>query len=644
MSYCLTSNCPKPANPPHTNYCQNCGSKLLLKDRYQAIKPIGAGGMGKTFLAKDTHRLNTDCLIKQLSPSPHIQNNPETMAKATRLFKREARQLFHLGNHPQIPTMLAFFEENRQLYLVQELIEGQDLSQQSNFTYNPEQIELFLTDLLPVLQFIHENNVIHRDIKPANILRRTSLQKTSTLSRGDLILIDFGICKEISPNNLTNTGSFVGTEGYAPIEQLRGGKAYPASDLYSLGVTCIQLLTGHSLEELYDPMQGRWNWQDYLNKKGEKISHHLTKILEKMLQDSLKERYQEAAEILNDLHNIPAPIRVTGTQPAFSKNTSQKTSPHFINKNLKTSPTWQCLQILTGHSNEVNAIVISPQSYILASASWDQTVKIWNFKTGQLLHTLRGHQGYVNCLAISSDGYTLASGSWDRTIKLWHTGTGKLIHTLKGHSNYIHSLAITPNNQHLISSSRDKTIKIWELNTGTPLYSLNTAGCVRSLDISSDGTLLATGSDDRTLKLWQISSGLPSLTDTLTEHTNWVRSVAFSPNRQLVASGSWDTKISLCLVQPGGKAKSIATLSGHTCYIYSIRFSSDSQMLASGSKDGTIKLWDLQHPRCVHTLSGHSGPVYAVAFCGRKIPMLASAGDDGSIRIWGVAPVSSVKT
>lgn len=590
--------------------------------------------MGKTFLAKDTHRLDTDCLIKQLSPSLPIQNNPEAMAKATRLFKREARQLFHLGNHPQIPTMLAFFEENRQLYLVQELIEGQDLSQQLTGAYNPEQIYLFLTDLLPVLQFIHENNVIHRDIKPANILRRNFFKKNTPLSRGDLILIDFGICKEITPNNSTKTGSFVGTEGYAPIEQLRGGKAYPASDLYSLGVTSIQLLTGNSLTELYDPMQGQWNWQDYFNKKGEKISPNLAKILNKMLKDSLKERYQQAAEIINDLQNLPTLIKVAGTQPALNKKTNQKTSPNFINKNPTISRTWQCQQILTGHSNEVNAIVISPHAYILASASWDQTVKIWNFRTGQLIHTLRGHQGYVNCLAISSDGYTLASGSWDRTIKLWHTGTGKLIHTLKGHTNYIHSLAITPNNQHLISSSRDKTIKIWELNTGTLLYSFNTPGCVRSLDISSDGTLLATGSDDRTLKLWQISSGWLSLTDSLTNHTNWVRSVAFSPNRQLVASGSWDTVISLCQLNPAGKAKSIAALSGHTCYIYSVCFSSDSQMLASGSKDGTIKLWDLQHPQCLHTLIGHSGPVYAVAFSGIKTPILASGGDDGSIRIW----------
>lgn len=635
MSYCLHPTCPKATNPPGTKYCQNCGSKLVLKDRYQAIKPIGIGGMGKTFMAKDTHRLNTDCLIKQLSPSPHIQNNPEAMAKATRLFKREARQLFHLGNHPQIPTMLAFFEENRQLYLVQELIQGQDLSQQLNHPYNPEQIHLFLTDILPVLQFIHENNVIHRDIKPANILLRNSSKNTSTFPRGDLVLIDFGICKEITPNNLTKTGSFVGTEGYAPIEQLRGGKAYPASDLYSLGVTCIQLLTANSLSELYDPMQGQWIWQDHLNKKGEKISHNLVKILDKMLKDSLKERYQEAAEIINDLKNTPVLVTTGGPQPTFPKKTTQKTSPHFINKNPKTSRSWQCLQTLTGHSNEINAIVISPQSYILASASWDQSIKIWNLKTGQLIHSLRGHQGYVNCLAITSDGYTLASGSWDRTIKLWHTGTGKLIHTLKGHSNYIHSLAITPNNQYLISSSRDKTIKIWELNTGTPLYTLKTPGCVRSLDISSDGTLLAAGSDDRTLQLWQISSGLPYLTENLTNHTNWVRSVAFSPNRELLASGSWDTNISLYKLQSGGKAAYLTTLSGHTSYIYSTSFSFDSKMLASGSKDGTIKLWDIQHPQCMQTLRGHSGPVYAVAFCGLQSPLLASGGDDCSIKIWG---------
>jgi serine/threonine protein kinase len=217
MIYCLNPNCQKPQNLDGTKFCLTCGSQLLLKNQYQAIQPIGEGGFGRTFLAFDAHRLNARCVIKQFFPLLEIQGNSQAMAKATELFEQEARQLLQLGEqHPQIPTLFAYFEQDRRLYLVQQFIAGQDLSQElaQQGAFSEEQIRELLHDLLPVLHFVHQQQVIHRDIKPTNILRRKI--------DGKLVLIDFGVAKVLTVGTgLTRTGTKAGTEGYAAIEQMR---------------------------------------------------------------------------------------------------------------------------------------------------------------------------------------------------------------------------------------------------------------------------------------------------------------------------------------------------------------------------------------------------------------------------------------
>lgn len=634
MSYCLNPACLKSQNPDSASFCLNCGSLLLLKERYKAIEPIGAGSFGRTFLAEDAHRLGGLCVIKQLLPQPHIQNNAELMAKAIKLFKREARQLFHLGHHPQIPSLLAFFEQNRLLYLVQELIDGHDLSQElgksnHNSSDNEQQSRHLLKELLPVLQFVHEHQVIHRDIKPMNILRRHN---------GELVLIDFGVAKQLAGNGISQAGSRVGTEGYAPIEQIRGGKAYPASDLYSLGVTCIQLLTQGSLDELYDAMEGRWVWREFLTAKGINITPELGEILDKMLKDGVNERYQSAAEVLKDLNKIPA---IRNRQPVGSgclpaAKIAVKSTTTIKNPKSKSVPIWRCVQTLIGHTKEVNSIALSPQAYVLVSGSWDHTIKVWNLNTGTVIHNLRGHFGHVSSVAISPDGYILVSGSWDRTIKVWNLGSGKLLHTLKGHCNYVNSVAISPDAQTLVSSSWDKTIKVWQLNTGQLIETLAGSDCIRTLAISPNGKLLAGGSDDRLVKLWELGAGgRPDSSNvcTLAGHLNCVRSVAFSPDGKHLASGSWDNTIELWQVHRQPAAKPLRTLAGHSSYVYSVAFSQDSKMLASGSRDGTIKLWQMDTGDPAHTLIGHSGPVYSVAFS-PDCQTLVSGSDDATIKIW----------
>jgi len=311
MSQCLNPTCLH-QNPQGTNFCENCGSKILLDDRYRPIKFLGEGGFGRTFQAIDEKRLNTPCVIKQFLPQ---QVGSAALAKATELFQQEAQRLQELGKHPQIPDLEAFFPQDGRLYLVQDFIDGQNLLEEfeNQGRLKEPQIRIILTELLPVLQFIHDNQVIHRDIKPENIIRSKN---------GQLFLIDFGVSKETSGSILTRVGTVTGTPGYAPPEQFRG-MVYHSSDLYSLAVTCVRLLTGHFQEadgadKLFDTRKMQWQWQKYVS-----LSQELTTVLETMLQDIPTRRYDSAAEVLAALANQKTIVIPTSQTQTFQNPLKQ---------------------------------------------------------------------------------------------------------------------------------------------------------------------------------------------------------------------------------------------------------------------------------------------------------------------------------
>lgn len=323
MSLCLNPDCLHNNNSTD-RFCQKCRFQLLLKDRYRAIKLIGQGGFGKTFQAIDEDKPSKPyCVIKQFFPSAQGTN---TIKKAAELFKEEAISLDNLGQHPQIPSLYAYFTGNdgRQ-YLVQEYIEGQNLEQelQNQGVFNEEKIKHLLLEILPTLDFIHAKRVIHRDIKPANIIRRRSDNK--------LILVDFGASKFVSIANLSLTGTVIGSAGYVAPEQ-SNGKAVNASDLYSLGVTCIYLLTGISPFELFDISEHKWVWRQHLINNS--VSNKLGEILDKLIEFGTKKRYQSAGEVLQELAVkldlvIPAkPLSQTTIQetvlPVFQPATSEE--------------------------------------------------------------------------------------------------------------------------------------------------------------------------------------------------------------------------------------------------------------------------------------------------------------------------------
>ena len=634
----------------------------MLRNRYRPVKLIGGGGFGKTYLAEDVDKLNEKCVIKQFAPQ--VQGTG-SLQKAIELFEQEAIRLQHLGEQPQIPALLAYFEQDSRLYLVQQYIEGQNLlaELQQQGVFSEQKIRELLLDLLNILEEVHKQKVIHRDIKPENIIRR---------SDGRLVLIDFGASKQLTARVTNRPGTTIGSFGYAPLEQMQGGEAYPASDLYSLGATCFHLLSGIPPWELWMRQGYGWvaNWRQYLQQS---ICPQLGHILDKLLQQDYHLRYQSAAEVLQQLNQLPRSQAKIRAQPVTLKQNNKRRKSlllggaiallglglglvgtqiyNYVRYRLfPTNPTLTVTRLpdnlllertFTGHSSWVSSVTFSPDGNTLASGSWDNSIKLWNPATGEEIRTLIGHSDSVLSVVISPNGKTLASGSRDNTIRLWNPATGEQILTLQGGSNLVRSIAISPDGKILASGSLNNTIQLWNLATGEKIRTLvehssrfnsllalvNTA---YSVSFSPDGKTLASGSYDNTIKLWNLATG--EEIRTLQGHSSPVYSVAISPDGKTLVSGSADNTVKLWNLATG---EEIRTFKGHSDEVNSVAISPDGKSIASGSRDKTIKLWNLATGKLIRTLFGHSESVRSVAFSpdGRT---LASGSDDTTIKIWRV--------
>ncbi len=277
-----------------TELGQLCGQEQLFRDRYEVLRMLGRGGFGVTFLAKDVSLPGEPlCVIKQLCPK---FSEPAALEIARKRFEREAKTLGKLGSHSQIPMLLNYFVANGEFYLVQEYVHGATLARlvRRHGCIPEAAAKRFLLEMLPLLQYIHDQQVIHRDIKPQNIIR--------CKEDGRLVLIDFGAVKEeivqASDTSMKMpTTQFIGTVGFAPPEQITLRPVF-GSDIYALGVTCLYLLTGKGpLDFDADRQTGELLWKNSVQ-----LSQPFAKILGKMLKISLHERYKSAGAILRSLN------------------------------------------------------------------------------------------------------------------------------------------------------------------------------------------------------------------------------------------------------------------------------------------------------------------------------------------------------
>ena len=269
-----------------------------IQGRYYVVRQLGRGGVGVTFLAQDRQCFDSPCVVKQLKPKTA---NSQTLAVARRLFNREAEIMNRLGHCDRIPRLLAYFEQDNEFFLVQELIEGHDLSEEilPGKPWSLASTLTLLQDTLEVLVLVHQHSVIHRDIKPSNLMRRTLDNK--------IVLIDFGSVKQVSTQIIDTAGGIkqtvaVGTETYMPMEQMMGRPGF-YSDIYALGIIAIQALTGIHPKKLPIDDNGEIVWRD-------RLSHALNypprflDLLDRMVRYRFQERYNSAGVVLSDLKQL----------------------------------------------------------------------------------------------------------------------------------------------------------------------------------------------------------------------------------------------------------------------------------------------------------------------------------------------------
>ncbi len=386
--------------------------------RYRVIDCLRTTGFCKTYVAEDTHLPgNPRCVVKKLQPQ---SNEDFVLETARRLFDNEAKVLYKLNGHRQIPRLLAHLEVTKEFYLVQEYIEGNDLSQTEivpGVRWQEIKVKRLLSDVLKILSFVHQNNVIHRDIKPSNLIRRAS--------DGKIFLIDFGAVKEITNMTLTEGQGNVltvaiGTPGYMAPEQQRGDPRVN-SDIYALGVTAIQAITGVHPDQLpRDRDTGEIKWRD----RAPDCSEELAYVLDKMVRNDFLQRYQNANEALADIRNpdpknsdtLPSVGKIIPPNPPSKVSGSKKLLlfallPLSLVLLFLAPRIWQAVQALK-YYNEGNSLIEAGE-YESAISAFDKALtnrndfaQAWTnrgFAQGKLGKHLEKFSSCENATKVASD-------------------------------------------------------------------------------------------------------------------------------------------------------------------------------------------------------------------------------------------------
>lgn len=656
MSYCLNPACPDPLNQPDDQMCRACGWQLRLKERYRSLRQIGHGGFGRTFLAVDEDKPSKPrCVIKQLLPQGQAS---QATAKINALFHREAAQLDELGHHDQIPDLLAYIEQDHHHYVIQSYIDGLNLAQELERSgpFTEMQIQRVLQSLLPVLQFIHRHHVIHRDIKPDNIVRRSSDQ--------ELVLVDFGASRSVTGTALERTGTVIGSAEYTAPEQVRG-RAVFASDLYSLGVTCIHLLTQMRPFDLHDVAEDQWVWHDYLLQP---VSPSLRAILDKLLQRALNRRYQTADQVLQDLQvalsgpgdftkaqdgpwrepvlilsSTPEPVDEGWTSRAIMAQDKQVATPQLQELPALSPLNYRKLTLFMSIPKVRGAawsVALSPLADKMAYGLGtrfsfpfkDNSIRVWDLSINQERWMLEGHDDHVLSLAFHPQGQHLVSGSRDETLRLWHVDSERELQTLIGHINAIHQVLYTGTGDGIVSCSADKTIRFWSLQ-GDCEHVFRCIHAVYAIALNPAADLLASGSSGL-LELWDLKHWQKIHQIDYPVKTSKTQ-VTFSPDGCFLAAtcpgyldlfdlraGFDPNPVARFQLDPGTEPAKLA-------------YSPDGQLIVVGDARGYLQLWLVSTGRRLAVLP-HEGCITDLCF-NTDGKMLISSSTKASVHLWVVA-------
>jgi WD40 repeat protein len=602
---------------------------MFLEPAYRLIQLIGSSEFTQTFIAVDEKDYPfVACVVQKIRLRSGILNSSQFGENQN--LAQKISLLQQLDKYCLLPKLLSFHYEDNYVYLTFEYVEGKNLNkillEQGKLT--EIQVWQLLTDILPAIDLLHSYNLIHCDIKPSNIIYNSNSPQQK------FTLVDFASAYIFNKNRLSLDNNLItGNPEYIAPEQLNNQPIFN-SDLYSLGVTCIYLLTQVSPFYLFDSANNQWVWRDYLQTK---ISERLANILDKLIHKDINYRFQSATEVMEVMG-----ISYTSIKSSFKLKSQIQNNKY---------PKLASLHTLTSQislASEVNTVAIHPHNQILASGHTNKNIYLWDLQTKQFLQSILGHSQAIESVAFSHDGKILASASNDKTIKLWHTQNYQERITLVGHTKAVKSVIFTPDSKYIVSGSWDKTVKIWDVETGKEINTLTGhKQQVSAVTFSPDGLYVASASFDKTVCIWKLEQLLSNKSQIyhnpesiLSGHTWAVLTVAFSPNGEILATGSDDNTIKLWEVKTG---REIATISGHSWSVTGLIFDLTGEFLISSSKDKTIKIWRVSNQEEIITLCQHEDSVTAITanFITNfntqfDIPIIVSSSQDKTIKICGI--------
>ncbi len=612
----------------------------LLEDRYRILYPIYHGAWDSYWVEDVTHE--TPCVLKCFrAPTPQTSAVNATAQK----FWQLAPRLQQLSDQcPSFPKILAYFRHGEEFCLVEEVIHGIDLRTflQSEQTFDESHIIMMLQQLLGDLHIAHVQQVVHGDIQPENIIWSEAQQR--------FFLTNFALLKGISSPLAADDTYVLGAPSYMPVEQALGYFT-PRCDIYALGITAIQLLTGVHPSQLVRPHHlFLVTWQQRVN-----LQPPMVAILEGMTQRDPEERYSSATMVLAQLmalrHDsgvgvLPSRgglaalgqgLKAMGARFQFHSLGGASQSNSLLPERAKPWLILGALALVLGMGfSQREAIQAGLTTYTKDLAlPWQQkpdgSAPLAQ-RDFQLLRDLAGHEGWVKAVGFFPNSYSFVSGSYDRTLRLWNVADPKAFSTLSNHKGLIsgiHSIAIHPTGNTFASGCVDRTIKLWNVRSGRPLQTLfgHSDQVLAVAYEPTRGEILASASADKTVRLWDWRKSRVS--KILTGHKDQVTTVAFHPKGMVLASGSLDKTVMIWDVSTG---KLLHTLR-HSDGVNSVAFSSDGLWLATAGSDRTIILWDVKTAQPLRTLVGHSDRVTALAFSPDS-QILASGGADNMIYLW----------